>query len=176
MDLNPDIFIGKYDGTGWLWRKFPIVINGETIMYRKCDGLEAVGKIKNAYTETYADSGVERVDFPDEIKRDAVDVTLSVVIDRNDAFSKNAASQFLRILSDGLTVFWDNVRRKTAVLLFTEATKPEKDTYLGMNILTMDIKFRNIAGESYFVTDTFANGHLPQVETIMTPIINQALS
>jgi len=176
MDLNPDIYFGKYDGTDWLWRKFPLVIDGEKIMYRKCDGLEAVGKIKNVYTESYADSGVERVDFPETLTREPVDVTLSVVVKRHDEFSNNAAAKLLGMFSNGLTVFWDSIRQKAAVLLFTEATRPEKDTYLGMNILTMDIKFKNIAGDSFHIYDEFANDHLPAVEALTEPIIQQALS
>lgn len=184
MELEPKIYTGKYNAANntWSWLPMPYMWNDEKIYYVKCDGLEAKGKVKNVYTETYADSGIVRTDFPTVITREAVDVTLTVALKHEDGadptqrHNLGGFDSFIAYLTNGLTVFWDSVRRKAAVLLLTDTVKPSKDTYLGMNYLTADIKFSNIKGESFLIDDTFTDGHLSEVETAMQQIITQALS
>lgn len=175
------VYIGKYQNNAWVWTDIQgySLGDGRKLLYRKCTGLENVGKVKNIYTETYADSETVRVDFPGTITYEATVITLNLVVKRPvDVVSGNNELKNIvdLVAFTTPTVFWDNVRNKMAVMILTEAAEAKEDKYKGMKYLEVELKFNNLMGYCPFVQDTFSNGHLPNVEAVALPVITKVLS
>lgn len=182
MEINEvGVYIGKYENAGWSWtniQNYPLD-TWRTLLYRKCTGLEDVGKPKNIYTETYADSDVTRTDFPDTITYEATTITLNLIVKRENSVIDG--DNDLKTVVDMLqfttpTVFWDTVRNKMAIMALLNAAEAKEDTYKGMKYLEVELKFNNLMGYCPYVGDTFTNGHLPNVEAAALPIITRILS
>lgn len=182
MQINDvGVYIGKYENGSWSWtniQNYPLD-TGRDILYRKCGGLEDVGKPKNIYTETYADSDTTRIDFPSEITHEATTITLDLVV-RRDPLTEDGDNELKGIVDlvafTTPTVFWDTVRQKMAVMTLMNAAEAKEDNYKGMKYLEVELKFSNLMGYCPYVGDTFSNGHLPNVEAAALPIITKVLS
>lgn len=175
------IYIGKYTNSSWAWTDINnyTLGTGRKLLYRKCSGLEDFGKVKNIYQETYADSDTVRTDFPDTITREATTITLNLIVRRDPsvATGDNDVSTVINMVSGTLpVVFWDNVRRKMAVMTLISAVEVKEDNYKGMKHLELELKFNNLYGYCPYVNDTYANSHLPYVEAAALPIITKVLS
>ena len=176
MDLDVQFFTGKYNKTNdtFTWQQLEQTIGGDEVKYRKCTGLESKGKIKNVYTETYADASVTRVDFPNALTFEPTEVVLDIVVKRGATANTTAFDTLVNYFHNGLTVFWDTQRKRCAVLLLTNAVEVKEDTYLGMNYLECEFKFQNIAGKCDIINDTLPSH--ANVEANAKPIILAALS
>lgn len=174
------VYIGKYTNSTWSWldiNGMNVPLTTHKVFYRKCEGLENYGKAKNIYQETYADSNTVRVDFPTTITREATTITLDIVVKRGTGSLNTIMQHLISILgASEPIVFWDNVRKKMAVMSLTNAVEPKEDTYKGMNYLECEFKFQNLIGYCPTVNDTYANSHLPYVEAAALPIITRVLS
>jgi len=173
MDLAVDIYVGQYSSLTDSFTWTPLVSNwqGTPVLYRKCTGLESVGKSKNVYSESYADAQQERVDIPATIYYEPTSIVLDLIVKHASGANSDSFRKLVQYFKKDLTVFWDTQRKKAAVLKFVDSTEPKEDTYLGMQYLESEFKFTNIVGVSAFVNDTFANSHLPYVEAYARPII-----
>jgi hypothetical protein len=180
MDLQVEFYTGKYDVSqdSFTWTSLERTMNnGDKIKYRKMEGLEDVGKIKNLYVETYADSNIQRVDFPDTIARENTKIKLDLIILRNNTRTQSSTYQDLvDYFSNGLTVYWDTQRKRTAILFFESASQPTTDTYLGTPYMEVELEFTNVTGVCPIINDTYTSSHLPLVEAYSKPIILSALS
>lgn len=177
------VYIGAYLNNSWVWEDingYSIDSSGKRVLYyRKCTGLEDMGKPKNIYTETYADSNTVRVDFPNTITREATTITLDLVLKR--AQDVSSGDNDLREIVDLFAystpvVFWDNVRQKMAVMTLLNSAEVKEDNYKGMKYLEVELKFNNLMGYCPHISDTYANSHLPYVEAAALPIITRVLS
>lgn len=182
MEINElGVYIGKYENGTWLWTNIQnyLLNTGRTLLYRKCTGLEDIGKPKNIYTETYADSDTVRADFPNTITHEATSITLNLVVkrDKNIEDGGNELKDIVDLVAFTTpTVFWDTVRHKMAVMTLLNAAEAKEDTYKGMKYLEVELKFNNLMGYCPYIGDTFTNGHLPNVEAAAMPIITRILS
>lgn len=175
------VYIGKFEDNAWSWvdiQKYPISPES-TLLYRKCTGLESFGKVKNIYTETYADSETVRADFPTTITREATTITLNLVVRRLPTATEGER-EMLNIINlvsfTTPTVFWDSVRQKMAIMTLIDAVEVNEDKYKGMKYIDVELKFINLMGYCPYIHDTFANGHLPAVEAVAQPLITRILS
>lgn len=186
MDLNVKFYIGKYDLTtdNFFWSELEQTLSGDIVKYRRCTGLENKGKIKNAYSESYADAKQTREFFPSTPTCEPTDVTLDIVIKRTSTNNSTAFDTLTSQFRNGLTVYWDTQRKKAAVLKLTNAVEVKEDTYLGMKYLECEYKFTNIVGQTRYINDTYTpttvdnvtTYHLPLVEAYAKPIIVASLS
>lgn len=178
MDLEVYFYIGKYNaGTStFTWSSLEQTLNGDLVRYRRCAGLENRGKMKNAYTESYADATQTREFIPGTPTYEPTEITLDVVIKRSTTDSTTTFDTLTDNFQNGLTVYWDTQRKRCAVLKLTNAVETKEDTYLGMNYLECEYKFTNITGYCEYINDTFSNGHLPLVEAYAQPVIEASLS
>jgi hypothetical protein len=182
MDIQDvHVYVGKYSNGFWGWtdiNNYTLGV-GRTLMYRRCSGLEDFGKVKNIYTETYADSDTVRVDFPTTITREATTITLNLIIRRNPSIENgdNDVSTVVGLVSGNYpVVLWDNIRRKMSVMTLVNAVEVKEDKYKGMKYVEIELKFNNLYGYCPYVSDTFTQGHLPNVEAAALPIITKVLS
>lgn len=123
------------------------------LKYKSSAGLLKKGKPKNIYTEEYADSDSLRYYFPDEICREATDITLSLLF--IGANRLQTFENFYSYVKAGPVYFWDSVRMRRAEMLLTEEVDPGDDLYKGSEpYLAVNFKFTNIKGETSIVTKT----------------------
>lgn len=178
MDLQVDFYIGKYDKVydSFLWHPLERTLFGDTIRYRRIEGLENAGKVKNLYVESYADSSVQRIDVPSDITRDSTNVKLDLIILRGNRRQSNAYQSLVDYFSEGITVYWDTQRRRVGLFYYEKATEPSKDTYLGTPYLEVEFEFTTVNGICPIINDTFTNNHLANVEAYARPILLTALS
>jgi hypothetical protein len=135
--------------------------------------------VKNISTETYADSNTVRIDFPDEITREATAITLNLVVRRDPSIENgyDDMKYIIDLVSGNMpVVFWDNVRRKMAVTTLINAVEVDEDKYKGMKYVEIELKFNNLYGYCPYVNDVFNDGHLQRVEDAALPIITKVLS
>lgn len=175
------VYIGKYTNAQWSWTDINnyVLGTGRTLLYRKCAGLEDFGKVKNIYTETYADSDTVRADFPDEITREATTITLDLVVRRDPSIENgdDDVNTVIGLVSGTLpVVFWDNVRRKMAVMTLVSAVEVKEDNYKGMKYIELELKFSNLMGHCPYVYDSQIPNQLQAVEYYALPIITKVLS
>lgn len=123
------------------------------LKYKEASGLLKKGKPKNIYTEEYADSDELRYYFPDEVCREATEITLSFVFvgeNRNKAFE-----DFYNYVKAGPVYYWDTVRKRRAELLLAEEVEPGDDLYKGSSpYIDVDFKFTNIKGQTTMVNES----------------------
>ena len=182
MDIKDvGVYIGRYEFDNWTWRNiqnYPL-LGGSNILYRKCVGLEDIGKPKNIYIETNADSDFTRIFFPTKITYEATKITLDLVVKRNNnnIYISNELSDVVRLFaSTSPTVLWDTVRNKMAIMALLDAATPNKDSHKNMKYLEVELTFSNLMGYCPYIKDTFINGHLPIIEAAALPIIKRVLS
>lgn len=182
MEINKlGVYIGKYENAGWSWTNIQnySLGTGRTLLYRKCTGLETVGKPMNIYTETYADSNTVRADYPDVIAYSATTITLVVCVKRDSSIQEgdNELKKIVDLMTFTTpTVYWDTARKKMAVMSLINTAEPKEDTYKGIKYLITELQFNNLMGYCPYIIDTFINGHLPNVEAAALPIITRILS
>ena len=114
--------------------------------YSKCVGLEDLGKPKNIYTETYADADSLRVHIPEEVKREATDITFTFIF-----FCENRKSvydRFNEFIKGQKLYYYDTARNKQAYMVLIDKTEPKEDIYKGSKpYMSVDYKFQNLWGE-----------------------------
>lgn len=116
------------------------------LKYSKCIGLLAKGKIKNKYTETYAESDELRINESDVITREATNITFTfffVGVERIKTYDA-----FYNYVKSGKIKYHDTQRKKQALLSLMEAVEPSEDIWVGSTpYIKADFKFKNLWGE-----------------------------
>lgn len=116
------------------------------LKYSKCTGLLAKGKIKNKYTETYAESDELRIDEGDDITREATNITFTFFFVGDKRIKTYDA--FYNYVKSGKIKYHDTQRKKQAFLSLMEAVEPSEDIWVGSTpYIKADFKFQNLWGE-----------------------------
>lgn len=116
------------------------------LKYSKCTGLLAKGKIKNKYTETYAESDELRIDEGDDITREATNITFTFFFVGDKRIKTYDA--FYNYVKSGKIKYHDTQRKKQAFLSLMEAVEPSEDIWVGSKpYIKADFKFQNLWGE-----------------------------
>lgn len=114
--------------------------------YLSCKGLLNKGKPKNVYTEKYADSDKLRVWQGETIAREATSVEFEFAFVGSTRQATYEA--FYEYVRYGQILYWDDVRKKEALLVLMEATEPSEDIYVGSTpYLCATFRFQNLYGE-----------------------------
>jgi hypothetical protein len=122
----------------------------EGLLYSKAKGLNDKGKIKNTYSEKYADSDRVRVYFPDEPKRESTTVTFTFFFTGENRYA--VFDEFVKYVSGGFRAFWDTKRKKRLVFYATDEMKVTNEMWYGSTpYLSLDLKVQNIFGETFDV-------------------------
>lgn len=121
------------------------------LVYSKAEGLLAVGKVKNIYTESYADGNGLRVHLPAEPKRDATTVKFT--------FYFTGADRYMQYLSlceymKGQKVkYWDTKRNRFIYFVARNEFKPAEEVFVGSNpYLKFEFEVTNVDGTNYALT------------------------
>lgn len=123
---------------------FESYFNG--MKYSKCVGLEDLGKPKNIYTETYADADSLRVHIPEDVKREATDITFTFIFLGENR--KSVYDRFNEFIKGQKLYYYDTARNKKAYMVLIDKTEPKEDIYKGSKpYMSVDYKFQNLWGE-----------------------------
>lgn len=115
------------------------------LKYSSCAGLNDKGKRTNIHTESYADSDELRVWQGDTVIREATNITLELYFIGENR--QKAYDDFYEYISNDKVYYWDNVRKKQAYMVLSDAPKVKEDVYKGSTpYIRIDFKFQNIWG------------------------------
>lgn len=117
------------------------------LKYSKCDGLNSKGKRKDIHIEKYADSPDLRVwQGSSGPIREATDITFTFFFIGDSR--QSTYERFVEYIGNGKIHYWDNVRKKEAVMVLTDQVKPKEDVYKGSTpYILAEFKFQNLSGE-----------------------------
>ena len=121
--------------------------------YVKFEGLSETGKVKNIYTETYAETEELRVYIPDEVLYENTDLSLTLLFapdSANDSDVQNNERAFFEYVSGHKIEYHDTFRNRYVSLLLIN--KPEvvgEVLYGGSRYREVKYTFKNIYGRSF---------------------------
>lgn len=121
--------------------------------YVKFEGLSEAGKVKNVYTEAYADSEELRVYVPDEVLYEQTDISLTLLFapsSANDNDVQDNERAFFEYVSGHKIEYHDTFRNRYVSLLLIN--KPEvvgEVLYGGSRYREVKYTFKNLYGRSF---------------------------
>ena len=161
--MNHKFYIQKYSRKHWNKEtgQYDEEAKGELIdieagyncKYVKFEGLSETGKVKNIYTETYAETEELRVYIPDEVLYENTDLSLTLLFapdSANDSDVQNNERAFFEYVSGHKIEYHDTFRNRYVSLLLIN--KPEvvgEVLYGGSRYREVKYTFKNIYGRSF---------------------------
>lgn len=147
VDYNDyHFYISRKVGNGWD-SAVSIEEHFDGLRYLKCTGLSDYGKIKNIYTESYAETDELRVYIPTTIARENTDIELQLLFtgeSRRDVYDS-----FLSYISGYRIKFWDDCRNREVEMILVEAVTLSDDILIGGEpYMIASFKFTNCNGQS----------------------------
>ena len=121
--------------------------------YVKFEGLSETGKVKNIYTETYAETEELRMYIPDEVLYENTDMSLTLLFSpysENDSDVQDNERAFFEYVSGHKIEYHDTFRNIYVSLLLLN--KPEvvgEVLYGGSRYREVKYTFKNIYGRSF---------------------------
>lgn len=124
------------------------------LRYMEAKGIDKIGKVKNAYTEQYADSNTLRTWHPcendEETTHEATTIELKLLFYGDDR--RSVYDEFNNYILDGYHVFWDSLRGKKFTFLVLEAIEPSEDNFKGGTPYIMcSWRLQNLKGKTDLV-------------------------
>ena len=161
--MNYKFYIQKYGREYWNKEtgRYEKEAKGELIdieeqfkcKYVKFEGLSEAGKVKNVYTEAYADSEELRVYVPDEVLYEQTDISLTLLFapsSANDNDVQDNERAFFEYVSGHKIEYHDTFRNRYVSLLLIN--KPEvigEVLYGGSRYREVKYTFKNLYGRSF---------------------------
>ena len=121
--------------------------------YVKFEGLSETGKVKNIYTETYAETEELRMYIPDEVLYENTDMSLTLLFSpysENDSDVQDNERAFFEYVSGHKIEYHDTFRNRYVSLMLLN--KPEvigEVLYGGSRYREVKYTFKNIYGRSF---------------------------
>ena len=121
--------------------------------YVKFEGLSETGKVKNIYTETYAETEELRMYIPDEVLYENTDMSLTLLFSpysENDSDVQDNERAFFEYVSGHKIEYHDTFRNRYVSLLLLN--KPEvvgEVLYGGSRYREVKYTFKNLYGRSF---------------------------
>ena len=121
--------------------------------YVKFEGLSETGKVKNIYTETYAETEELRMYIPDEVLYDNTDMSLTLLFSpysENDSDVQDNERAFFEYVSGHKIEYHDTFRnRYVSLLLLNKPEVVSEVLYGGSRYREVKYTFKNIYGRSF---------------------------
>lgn len=117
------------------------------LKYVSCTGLSDYGKIKNIYTESYAETEQLRVYMPDTIVRENTDIEFEFGFtgeNRRDTYDN-----FVEWISGYKLKYWDTARHREVEMILIDAIEVDEDLLLGSSpFIVVPFTFKNLKGST----------------------------
>lgn len=119
----------------------------EGVRILKVSGISNLGKPKNIYTNSYAESESENVLMPDVICREPTDIEVEFFVTGDNYMAIHDA--FIDYCSSGVIHYWDTYRRRKVRLINLESYEVVEESFKSsIKYIKSVIKFKNIDGKS----------------------------
>ena len=117
------------------------------LIYLSCKGISDKGKIKNIYTESYADVEELRVYIPEEIVRESTDIEFEFGFKKTNR--RDLYDNFVDWVSGHRIKYWDTARNREVEIILIEKVEVDEDLLKGDSpFIVVPFKFKNIRGSS----------------------------
>lgn len=115
--------------------------------YSRCEGLSSKGKIKNIYTESYAEHDGVRLFIPENPRRESTDVVFTFLFTGDSR--RDVYDSFVEWLSGYRVRYWDTCRNRELEFILIEAIEPDQDMLYGsIPYISAEFKCKNIKGST----------------------------
>lgn len=115
--------------------------------YVSCEGLSTKGKIKNIYTENYAEVEDLRVYMPETVVRENTDIEFVFGFERENR--RDTFDSFVDWVSGHKIKYWDTARNRELEMVLIDKVEVDEDILIGSSpFITVNFKFKNLKGST----------------------------
>lgn len=115
--------------------------------YVSCEGLSTKGKIKNIYTENYAEVEDLRVYMPETVVRENTDIEFVFGFEKDNR--RDTFDSFVDWVSGYKIKYWDTARNREVEMVLIDKVEVDEDILIGSSpFITVNFKFKNLMGSS----------------------------
>ena len=115
--------------------------------YISCKGLSTKGKIKNIYTENFAEVEDLRVYMPETVVRENTDIEFVFGFEKGNR--RDTFDSFVDWVSGYKIKYWDTARNRELEMVLIDKIEVDEDILLGSSpFITVNFKFKNLKGST----------------------------
>ena len=121
------------------------------LLYMKADGMNDIGKSKNVYTETYADSDRLRVYLPNNgnYTNEATKITMHFLVVGEEAQRQATLRNFYNYIREGVHRYWDDARNLEFDFVVQDEIKVSDERWHGSSpYVEIQIQMQNLNGKT----------------------------
>lgn len=121
------------------------------LLYMRAEGMNDVGKSKNIYTETYADSDKLRVSLPNNgvYTNEATKITMHFLVVGDAAQRQAAIRAFENYLKEGIHRYWDDARNLEFDFIVQDEIKVSDEKWHGSSpYVEIQVPMQNLNGKT----------------------------
>lgn len=141
----------KFYMSRWIGNKWEADTDLESkfkgMKYISCKGLSDYGKIKNIYTESYAETDELRLYIPDKPIRENTDIEFEFGFEKENR--RDVFDSFVNWISGCKLKYWDTCRNREVEMVLIEKIELDEDILIGSSpYIVVPFKFKNINGQT----------------------------
>lgn len=115
--------------------------------YISCEGISTKGKIKNIYTENFAEVEDLRVYMPETVVRENTDIEFVFGFEKENR--RDTFDSFVDWVSGYKIKYWDTARKRELEMVLIDKIEVDEDILLGSSpFITVNFKFKNLKGST----------------------------
>lgn len=115
--------------------------------YISCEGLSTKGKIKNIYTENFAEVEDLRVYMPETVVRENTDIEFVFGFEKENR--RDTFDSFVDWVSGYKIKYWDTARNRELEMVLIDKIEVDEDILIGSSpFITVNFKFKNLKGST----------------------------
>ena len=115
--------------------------------YISCEGLSNRGKIKNIYTENFAEFEDLRVYMPETVVRENTDIEFVFGFEKENR--RDTFDSFVDWVSGYKIKYWDTARNRELEMVLIDKVEVDEDILIGSSpFITVNFKFKNLKGST----------------------------
>lgn len=115
--------------------------------YISCEGLSNRGKIKNIYTENFAEVEDLRVYMPETVVRENTDIEFVFGFEKGNR--RDVFDSFVDWVSGYKIKYWDTARNRELEMVLIDKVEVDEDILIGSSpFITVNFKFKNLKGST----------------------------
>ena len=121
------------------------------LLYMKADGLNNIGKAKNIYAETYADSDRLRVYLPNDgvYTNEATKITMHFLVVGDEASREATIRSFETYVREGIHRYWDDARNLEFDFIVQDEIKVSDEKWHGSSpYVEIEVVMQNLNGKT----------------------------
>lgn len=121
------------------------------LLYMRAEGMNDIGKSKNVYTETYADSDRLRVHLPPDgnYTNDATKITMHFLVVGDEALRQATIQAFETYVREGIHRYWDTARNLEFDFIVQDEIKVSDEKWHGSTpYVEIQVQMQNLNGKT----------------------------